>query len=57
MDISHLPVEPPGLHLVLYLLQELVTFKISFLTSSFYYLQEPSLAETRGQQLEMQDIV
>ena len=48
LDASHLPVEPPCLHLVLDLLQQLVTFKICFFTSSFYDLQEPSLTETRG---------
>lgn len=47
--MCHIPVEPPCLHLVLDLLQQLVTFKVCFLTSSFYYLQESSLTETKGQ--------
>lgn len=38
-------MEPPRLHLVLDLLQQLVTFKISFLAGGFYNLEESSLAE------------
>lgn len=49
LHLCHIPVEPPCLHLVLDLLQQLVTFKVRFLTSSFYYLQESSLTETKGQ--------
>lgn len=47
LHVSDVPVEPPCLHLVLYLLQQLSTFKICLLTSSFYYLQESSLTETK----------